>query len=197
MLDRIRSLADDVFPKVVRLRRAIHRNPELAFEETETAHLIAETLHRIGIEPTTGIAKTGVVGMIEGGKRGHTLALRADIDALPIQEENEFDFASANPGKMHACGHDAHTASLLGVAMILSEIRDDLRGNIRLIFQPSEEKLPGGAKVMIEDGVLNEMNGQPPPKAIFGQHVFPQLPAGTIGVRGGPFMASGDEVYIT
>lgn len=197
MLDRIRTLSDEIFSDVVQLRRTIHRNPELAFEESETADLIAKTLKDRGIDPITGVAKTGVVGMIEGGKPGPTLALRADIDALPIQEENTFDFVSKNPGRMHACGHDAHTASLLGAATILSEIKDNLHGSIRLIFQPSEEKLPGGAKVMIEEGVLGELHGQHPPEAILGQHVFPQLPTGTIGVRSGPFMASGDEVYIT
>ncbi|MCH7637915.1 MAG: amidohydrolase [Bacteroidetes bacterium] len=197
MINRIRTLADDIFPEVVRLRRAIHRRPELAFEEHETAALIAHTLRGMGIEPITGIAKTGVVGMIEGGKPGPTLALRADIDALPIQEASDFDFASENPGKMHACGHDAHTASLLGAAMILSEIREELAGSIRLIFQPSEEKLPGGAKVMIEDGVLEAINGQTAPERILGQHVFPEMPVGSLGVRSGAFMASGDEIYLT
>lgn len=197
MINRIRTLADEIFPEVVRLRRTFHRRPELAFEEHETAALIADTLRGIGIEPITGVAKTGVVGMIEGGKPGPTIALRADIDALPIQEANDFDFASDNPGKMHACGHDAHTASLLGTAMILSEIEEELSGSIRLIFQPSEEKLPGGAKVMIEEGVLGDMNGQASPKRIVGQHVFPEMPVGTLGVRSGPFMASGDEIYLT
>ncbi len=197
MLDRIRSLADEVFPEVVRLRRAIHRRPELAFEETETAGLIDETLRGIGLQPMTGVAKTGVVAHIVGGQPGPTLALRADIDALPIQEANEFDFASEHAGKMHACGHDAHTASLLGTAMILSQMKEQLHGCVRLIFQPSEEKLPGGAKVLIEDGVLGEMNGQAAPERILGQHVFPQLPVGTLGVRSGPFMASADEIYIT
>lgn len=197
MLDRIRSLADEFFPEVVRLRRAIHRKPELAFEENETAALVAETLRGIGLDPRTGVAKTGVVAHIVGGKPGPTLALRADIDALPIQEENDFEFVSENAGSMHACGHDAHTSSLLGTAMILSQIKEELSGSIRLIFQPSEEKLPGGAKVMIEDGVLAEMNGQSAPKHILGQHVFPQLPVGTLGVRSGPFMASADEIYLT
>ena len=197
MINRIRTLADGIFPEVVRLRRAIHRRPELAFEEHETAALIAHTLRGMGIEPITGIAKTGVVGMIEGGKPGPTLALRADIDALPIQEASDFDFVSESAGKMHACGHDAHTASLLGAAMILSEIREELAGSIRLIFQPSEEKLPGGAKVMIEDGVLEAMNGQTAPERILGQHVFPEMPVGSLGVRSGAFMASGDEIYLT
>jgi len=196
-MERIRQLADEVFPEVVRLRRALHRRPELAFEEHETARLVAETLRGLGIEPTTGVAKTGVVAHIEGQKPGPVVALRADMDALPIQEANAFDFASERPGVMHACGHDAHTASLLGAAMILSRMREELAGTIRLLFQPSEEKIPGGAKVMLEEGALDPINGHAAPARIFGQHVFPQLPAGALGIRSGPFMASADEVYLT
>ena len=197
MLDRIRALADETFPDVVRLRRQLHRRPELAFEEHETAALVAETLRGLGLEPRTGIAGTGVVAHVEGDKPGPVVALRADIDALPIHEANAFDFKSERDGVMHACGHDAHTASLLGAAMILARLKDDLAGTVRLVFQPSEEKLPGGAKVMIEEGVLGPMDGAGAPARILGQHVFPQLPAGTLGVRSGPFMASADELYLT
>ncbi len=197
MLDRVRSLADDRFPEVVRLRRQIHRRPELAFEEHETAALIAETLRGIGLEPTEGVATTGVVAHVGGGRPGPTVALRADIDALPIREATGLDFASEVDGRMHACGHDAHTAMLLGAAHILHTLRDDLAGTVRLVFQPSEEKAPGGASVMIEEGVLGEMDGRGPVERIFGQHVFPDLPAGTLGVRAGTFMASADEVYLT
>ncbi len=197
MLDRIRSLTDDGHAEVVRLRRQIHRTPELAFEEHQTAALIAQTLREIGLEPLEGIGKTGVVAHIEGGKPGPVRALRADIDALPIVEANTFDFASEHSGRMHACGHDGHTAMLLGVARVLHAMRDDLAGTVRLVFQPSEEKAPGGAKVMIEDGVLREMNGVGAPEAILGQHVVPHLDSGLIGVRGGPFMASADELYLT
>ena len=197
MLDRIRALADDGFDETVRLRRQIHRRPELAFEEHETAALVAETLREIGLAPTTGIARTGVVAHVEGGRPGPTVALRADIDALAIHEATGLDFASEVEGQMHACGHDAHTASLLGTARILQAVRDDLAGAVRLLFQPSEEKIPGGATVMIADGVLDAMGGYAPPERIFGQHVFPDMPAGTLGVRAGPFMASADEVYIT
>src|SRR5690606_10415501 len=158
---------------------------------------VAETLRGIGIEPRTGVAKTGVVAHVEGQQPGPVLALRADMDALPIQEANDFDFRSEVAGTMHACGHDAHTASLLGTAMILQRMKDELAGSVRLVFQPSEEKLPGGAKVMIEEGVLGAMDGHAAPARILGQHVFPQLPAGTLGVRGGPFMASADELYLT
>lgn len=197
VLDRIRPLADDGFSEVVRLRRLIHRRPELAFEERETAALVAATLREIGLDPTEGVARTGVVAHIEGARPGPTVALRADIDALPITEATGLEFASEHEGRMHACGHDAHTAMLLGAARILHALRDELAGTVRLVFQPSEEKAPGGASVMIEDGVLSEMAGHDGVERIFGQHVVPHLPAGVLGVRGGTFMASADEVYLT
>ena len=192
MTDRIKTLADEIFPEVVRLRRALHRRPELAFEEHETAKLVADTLTPLdGVEVQTGVAKTGVVATIEGGRPGPVRALRADMDALPINEATGLEFASETPGVMHACGHDGHTASLLGAAMILSELRDELPGTVRLLFQPSEEKIPGGALDMIADGAIDGVS------AIFGQHVLPDLPVGKLGVRGGYFMASGDEVHLT
>jgi hippurate hydrolase len=196
MIDRIRTLSAELFSEVVRLRRAIHRNPELAFEEYETARLVADVLRPLGLDVRTGVARTGVVATLTGGRPGPTVALRADIDALPIVEANDFDFASQNPGKMHACGHDAHTASLLGAAMILARVRDEVPGTVRFLFQPSEEKIPGGAKTMIEEGALGG-DGTPGTDAVFGQHVRPDLRAGKIGVRGGMFMASADEVYVT
>ena len=194
MLEQIKQLNEEFFGEIVRLRRAIHRNPELAFEERETARLVIETLEPLGLDLRTGVAKTGIVATLEGAHPGPTVALRGDMDALPIQEENGFDFVSRNPGKMHACGHDAHTSSLLGTAMILARLRDSLHGSVRFLFQPSEERLPGGAKPMIAEGALAGPAG---PKAIFGQHVQPDLPAGTIGVRDGMYMASADEIYIT
>ena len=197
MLDRIRQLADDAFPEVVRLRRAIHRRPELAFAEHETAALVADTLGALGLDVTTGVARTGVVAHVEGARPGPTVALRADIDALPITEATGLDFASETEGRMHACGHDAHTAMLLGAAQILHALRDDLAGTVRLVFQPSEEKAPGGASVMIEDGVLGAMGDHAGPSRIFGQHVVPHLPTGVLGVRGGMFMASADEIVLT
>ena len=181
----------------MRLRRTIHQNPELAFEETETARLVTETLKPLGLDVQEGVAKTGVMATLRGGQPGPTILLRADMDALPIHEQNGFDFVSQNVGKMHACGHDAHTSSLLGTAMILNEMKADVRGSIRFIFQPSEERIPGGAKVMIEEGVLADSEASPAPQAVFGQHVQPTLPVGTIGVRSGMYMASADEIFIT
>ncbi len=197
MLNEIKALADEIFPDIVRLRRTIHRNPELAFEEHETARLVQQTLAPLDLHVQTGVAKTGIVATLTGGLPGPTLMLRADMDALPIQEANDFDFVSQNPGKMHACGHDAHTSSLLGTAMILSRLREQVRGTVRFVFQPSEERLPGGAKAMIEEGALAENAAGPAPEAAFGQHVMPALPAGTIGVRSGMHMASTEELYIT
>lgn len=196
MRERVRELNDDVFEDIVRLRRTIHENPELAFEERKTARIVADTLKPLGFIVKEGVARTGVVATLDGGRPGPTVALRADMDALPIQEETHLAFASRNAGKMHACGHDAHTSSLLGTAMILSDIRRELRGTIRLIFQPSEERLPGGARSMIEEGVLGDTNGTRP-SAIFGQHVQPDMPTGKIGVRSGMYMASTDEIYVT
>lgn len=191
---RIKQLSKDIHPEVVRLRRTIHQNPELAFEEHETAALVADWLKQHGIEHRTGIAKTGVVGYIKGrNPESRTIALRGDMDALPIKEANQVDYCSQNPGKMHACGHDVHTASLLGTAYILQQLKDEFEGTVKLIFQPSEERLPGGASVMIQEGVLDK----PKVDAIYGQHVFPELEAGQVGFRPGIYMASADEIYVT
>lgn len=197
MLDRIRQRADDGFSEVVRLRRALHRRPELAFQEHETAALVAATLREMGIEPTEGVARTGVVAHVEGAAPGPVVALRADLDALPIREATGLDFASETDGVMHACGHDAHTAMLLGAARILHDLRADLAGSVRLVFQPSEEKAPGGASVMVDEGVLGAMGAHGSVDRMFGQHVVPHLPTGTLGVRGGTFMASADEIVLT
>lgn len=198
MLDAIKGHAEDIFPEVVYLRRTIHENPELALEEHDTAQLVADTLRDLdGIDVQTGIYETGVVATLEGEHPGPTLLLRADMDALPIEENTGLDFASANPGVMHACGHDAHTASLLGAAQILHRIRDHVRGHVRFCFQPTEERIPGGAKFMISEGVLDQTPASPAVDTAFGQHVRPDLPAGTIGVRSGMFMASADELHVT
>lgn len=190
----IKKLAEDYHQEIIAIRRQIHSNPELAFEEFETAALVSKFLEDHGIEQKTGIAKTGVVGLIKGiNPDKKTIALRADMDALPIFEKNDHTYKSKNEGKMHACGHDAHTSSLLGAAWILFTLRDRFEGTVKLIFQPSEEKYPGGAKIMIEEGVLQN----PAPSAILGQHVFPELEAGKIGMKSGKYMASTDEIFIT
>ncbi len=197
MIDAIKSSADDVYPEVVDFRRTLHRHPELSGAEHETARRVAEGLHELNLDVRTGIHDTGVLATLDGGKPGPTVLLRGDMDALPIQEETGLDFASENEGVMHACGHDVHTSSLLGAAMILARHRDAVHGQVRFCFQPHEERLPGGATFMIEEGVLDAANGSPGVAAVFGQHVKPGLPAGTIGVRPEWFMASSDEVYVT
>jgi hippurate hydrolase len=197
MIDRIKQAADDVFPEVVNLRRTIHQNPELALEEHETAQLVKETLAPLGLDIRTGVYETGLVATLEGGRPGPTVLLRADMDALPIHEETGLAFASENEGVMHACGHDVHTSSLLGVAKILAEHRDQVHGHVRFCFQPSEERVPGGAKFMIEEGALDADAASPAVDTVFGQHVAPNLEVGQIGVRTGMYMASADELFIT
>ncbi len=192
----LQAASEAVFPEVVRLRRHLHQHPELALQEHETARLVQETLTPLGLDITPGVYHTGVVATLHGEQPGPTRLLRADMDALPILEENTFDFASEHEGVMHACGHDGHTASLLGTAMILAKHKADLKGAVRFIFQPSEEELPGGAKFMIEEGAVGKYHNTAPPKFAFGQHVMPHLPSGTIGVRGGRFMASTDTLDI-
>jgi len=189
----IQQLAATYANEIVSVRRHLHTNPELSFQEHNTARFIKEKIQEYGLEPIS-MADTGVVVLISGKNPDKkTIALRGDIDALPILEQNEVPYKSRNEGVMHACGHDVHTASLLGSARILSELRDQFEGTIKLIFQPGEELIPGGASIMIKEGVLQN----PAPAAIFGQHVFPHLPAGKVGVRSGMYMASADELYIT
>jgi amidohydrolase len=177
------SLADEV----IRLRRDFHQHPELGFEEERSSSVIAEYLKALGIEVKTGIATTGVVGLLRGNTPGKTVMLRADMDALPIQELNEVDYCSENPGVMHACGHDGHMAVLLGTAKLLSSMRDQIKGQVKFVFQPAEENL-GGARVMIEEGILEN----PKVDTAFGLHLISLLPYGYIGCRKGAFMASID-----
>lgn len=172
---------------VIRLRRDFHQHPELGFEEKRTASVIAEYLKGLGLEVVTGIAGTGVVGLLHGASPGKTVMLRADMDALPIQELNETGYCSATPGIMHACGHDGHMAILLGTAKLLSGFRDSIKGQVKFVFQPAEENL-GGAKLMIEQGVLRD----PDVDAAFGLHLISPLPHGYIGCCKGAFMASID-----
>lgn len=194
MIDQIKSLAKKAAPSIIDIRRHLHANPELSFEEHETSTYIQSKLTEWGISFKNGYVKTGIVALIEGKNPSKkVIALRADIDALPILEENNITYKSNNEGVMHACGHDVHASSLLGVAYILNQIKDTFEGTVKLIFQPGEEKLPGGASLMIKEKVLEN----PSPALIIGQHVFPDLPAGTVGFRPGMYMASTDEIYIT
>lgn len=186
--------ANRIRDKLTEIREDFHRHPELSFQEERTSRRIAEIMRELELDEVhTGIAKTGVVGLLRGGAPGKTIALRADIDALPIQEENDVPYKSQNDGVMHACGHDVHITALLGAAMILSEMRDKISGNVKFIFQPAEE-IAGGAKIMVRDGVLKS-----PPKvdAIIGLHAWPDSDVGTIGVKSGPAWAAMDKFEIT
>jgi len=190
--EKIKALSHSFFTEIRDIRRAIHSHPELSFREFDTSRLIAQTLERWGIKYVDGIVKTGIVASIEGqNPEKRCIALRADMDALPVAEENEVPYKSQNQGVMHACGHDAHVAMLLGVAKILNELKSDFEGTVKLIFQPGEEELPGGAKLMIEQGVLEGVD------AIIAQHCYPDLPCGEIGLCAGPYMASGNEIELS
>ena len=194
MIEEIKKLAQKHHQEVVAMRRYIHANPELSFQETNTGKFIAEKLSEMGVEHRHGIADNGVVALIKGkNPEKRVIALRGDMDALPIQEKNDVPYKSTNDGVMHACGHDVHTASLLGTVQVLQALRDKFEGTVKCIFQPGEEMFPGGASIMIEQGVLEN----PKPVSIFGQHVHPPLRAGKIGLRSGLYMASADEIYVT
>ncbi len=191
--DKISLLAKEIFSDVVKNRRHLHAHPELSFHEYQTAAFVAQKLDELGIKYQK-MANTGLVAIIQGEKPSEgVVALRADMDALPIFEANDVPYKSTNAGVMHACGHDAHTSSLLGTARILTELKKEFGGTVKLIFQPAEEKLPGGANMMIKEGVLEN----PKPDAVIGQHVMPLIEAGQVGFRSGKYMASTDEIYVT
>ena len=191
--DKITYLANQIHSDVVANRRHLHANPELSFHEYETCAYVAQKLDELGIEYKK-MANTGLVALIKGAKQSDAVvALRADMDALPIVEANDVVYKSKNPGVMHACGHDVHTSSLLGTAKILTELKNEFGGTVKLIFQPAEEKLPGGANMMIKEGVLEN----PKPDAVLGQHVMPLIESGKVGFRSGKYMASTDEIYVT
>ena len=193
LLEKIKSLAVAGQTENIAIRRHLHANPELSYQEFETCKFVQGQLTKIGI-PFTVIATTGVLGIIEGKNSGkRVIALRADMDALPILEENDVDYKSKNNGVMHACGHDVHTTILLGAAKILWELRNEFEGTIKLLFQPGEEKNPGGASYMIRDGALQN----PTPQGIIGLHVHPGLPYGKLSFRKGRVMASADELYVS
>ncbi len=192
MIDLIKKLASQLQEELVNKRRYLHANPELSFEEYQTSAYLKEELKKIGIQHFEPKANTGFTAIIEGKNPGKKIvALRADMDALPIKELNEISYKSKNNGVMHACGHDVHSTCLLGAASILFHLKDQFEGSVKLIFQPGEEKLPGGASLMIADGALEN----PKPNSIFGQHVMPFLPVGTVGFRKGLYMASSDELF--
>jgi amidohydrolase len=191
--EKIRHLAKQYAPDFIAIRHHLHAHPELSYQEFETSKFVQQQLTRMGI-PFEVMAGTGVVGLLEGRNAdSRVIALRADMDALPIQEENDVPYRSTNAGIMHACGHDVHTTVLLGAAKILHELKGEWEGTVKLIFQPGEEKNPGGASLMIREGVLQN----PAPQAIFGLHVHPGLETGKLSFRGGMVMASADELYIT
>jgi len=192
----IRTRAIELFEKVQAYRHHLHAHPELSYKEYNTMQFVADRLNDLRIDHTVGIGDTGVVGIIRGDhhtKDQACIALRADLDALPIQEENQVDYKSTVDGVMHACGHDVHTSVLLGAAEILNEMRNSLPNPVKLIFQPGEEKNPGGATYMIRDGALKN----PEVSKIFALHVFPDMPTGKVGFKEGIYMASCDEVYLT
>ncbi len=194
MIDKIRAKAKQYFPEVQAIRHHIHANPELSFIEYNTSEYVAGKLMEWGIPHEAGIAGTGIVALIEGCNPGKKcIALRAELDALPIKEANDVPYRSTNDGVMHACGHDVHASCLLGAARILNELKGEWEGTIKLLWQPGEEKHPGGASLMIKAGVLEN----PRPEAIMALHVYPHLPCGETGFRAGQYMASADEVYIT
>jgi amidohydrolase len=191
--DEIKELANKISDKVIETRRHLHANPELSFCEHETSAFIKARLDDLQI-PWKAMANTGVTALIKGEQPSDdVIALRADIDALPITEMNAVEYASQAKGVMHACGHDVHTSSLLGSARILQSLKSKFGGTIKLIFQPGEEKMPGGASLLIKEGVLDN----PAPRAVIGQHVFPMIEAGKIAIRKGKFMASMDEIFVT
>lgn len=190
---RIKSLASSFHSQLVAVRRHLHKHPELSFQEYKTSAFIQEKLKEFGIPFQANIVKTGIVATIRGkNPEKKTIALRADIDALPINEINTNDYCSTNVGVMHACGHDVHTSCVLGAAKILNEIKDEWEGTVKFIFQPGEEKLPGGASLMIKEGVLEN----PKVNSIIGQHVQPSIEAGKVGFKNGLYMASTDEIYV-
>lgn len=195
LVDKVQSLAKQYFTEIQSIRHHLHQYPELSFEEHETSTYIIEQLQKIGItEIKKGVAGTGIIAYIRGNNpESKEIALRADIDALPIIEANDVPYKSKNEGVMHACGHDVHTSSMLGACKILHELKSELTGSVRILFQPGEERLPGGASLMLKDGAMEN----PKPSNITGQHVMPLIDAGKVGFRSGMYMASADEIFLT
>lgn len=194
MKDKIKALANKYYEEVVNHRKHLHSHPELSFQEYKTSEYIKDFLKKNNINYNDGYVKTGIVAHIQGENPDKKIiALRADIDALPILEKNEVAYKSKNDGVMHACGHDVHTSSMLGVCKILNDLKSSFEGTFKIVFQPGEEILPGGASLMIKEGALKN----PDAELIIGQHVYPQLEAGQVGFKKGMYMASADEIYVT
>ncbi|HRS53672.1 MAG TPA: M20 family metallopeptidase [Bacteroidales bacterium] len=190
----IKDLSLKLFEQIVEIRREIHQYPELAFNEYKTSQLIVKTLSEHKIIYKKGIAKTGVIAFVQGKKNSNKcIAIRVELDALPIQEKTSLEYKSLVPGIMHACGHDIHIASAIGTAIMLNKLKNNFSGTVKILFQPSEEKLPGGALSMIKEKVLTS----PTPQSIIGQHTSPEIETGKIGIKSGNFMASADEIYIS
>lgn len=193
-IDDIKKLAELHFEEIVSIRRHLHQHPELSFQEYKTSEYVCSILDKHHISYTKGYVKTGIVAIIEGqNPKSKTILLRADLDALPINEKNEVSYKSQNEGIMHACGHDAHSASVLGTAIILNQLKEKFEGTVKFMFQPGEELLPGGSSLMIAEGVLET----PHVDLAIAQHVFPSMEVGKVGFRSGMYMASTDEIHIT
>ncbi|WP_217604294.1 M20 family metallopeptidase [Chitinophaga sp. GbtcB8] len=194
MKNRIKSLASEFAPAFIDIRHHIHSHPELSFQEYATSQFIQQKLDEFGVRYQANVAGTGIVALVEGKNPSkRTVAIRADIDALPIVEANNVPYRSKNEGVMHACGHDVHTTCVLGATKILQQVKEEFEGTVKVLFQPGEEKHPGGASLMIKDGALEN----PRPQAILGLHVLPNMETGLLGFRSGKYMASADEIYIT
>ncbi len=193
LMSKILAESKSIQSDLISIRQHLHQHPELSFEEFQTSEFLKKQLKNAGISFVDGWVKTGILATVDGFESGKTVALRGDMDALPIQEESQVSYASVNSNVMHACGHDVHSACLIGAGLILQRLKDHFKGTVQLVFQPGEEKLPGGAKLMLEAGLFKKQA----PEAMFALHVFPQLPAGHLGFRSGMYMASTDELYFT
>jgi len=193
MKDQVKKLAADYFDEVLSIREHLHMHPELSFQEFESSAFLKSKLEEWGISIDKEWVKTGFSVSVDSGKEGPCIALRADLDALPIHEKNQVPYKSKNEGVMHACGHDVHASALMGALKIVNEMKGEFKGKIAFFFQAGEEKLPGGASLMIKEGIMEHYQ----PKAMLAQHVYPELEAGNLGFRGGMYMASADEIYLT
>jgi amidohydrolase len=191
--DKIAGLAEKYFPEITEIRKHLHSTPELSFQEFNTSEFIANQLTALGIPFKKGFVKTGILAKLEAKNPGKKcIAIRADMDALPVEEKNEVSYRSLNPGIMHACGHDVHMSVLLGCIRILNELKNEIEGTYLFVFQPGEEKLPGGAKLMLEEGIFKDQK----PEVVLGLHVLPDLESGKLGFKAGTYMASTDEIYL-